>query len=334
MRRPAPLPTPADEPEKVEHPAPRARWPRREAAPRHTSAPEHAEQEAAIDAGADAAAADSVTAVIDDGGAGVRPGASPEKPVPAEVRTSDVWRAARARRKALRAEIRRFTQRSRRRRIAWWGSLGAVAALVLGSIIVAYSPLFAVEQITVAGAKTVDPIAVETALAGQKGAPLALVDASAVRSALMAFPIIESYSLETRPPHELLVRIVERTPVGVLRSDAGYTLVDAAGVVLSTTPEPPQGQPMLSISGGTDSAAFHGAGLVVRSLPTDLRARVTQVKASSGDDVTLELDDGKSIVWGSSDDSIQKALVLVALIQKAPDARSFDVSAPTVPVVR
>src|SRR4051794_15298445 len=36
----------------------------------------------------------------------------------------DVWRAARARRKTLRAEIRRFTQRSRRRRLIWLCSLG------------------------------------------------------------------------------------------------------------------------------------------------------------------------------------------------------------------
>src|SRR5690606_19622355 len=252
----------------------------------------------------DGADADSVTAVIDDD---ALPVASDDVSTPL-VRSSDVWRAARARRRALRAEIRRFTQRSRRRRIAVWGSVGAVAALVLGSVVAAYSPLFAVEKITVAGAHAVDAAAVQQALDGQIGSPLALVDASAVKAALMEFPMIESYALEARPPHDLLVRIVERTPVGVIRSDAGYTLVDAAGVVLATTPEKPEGQPTLSITGGADSAAFRSAGLVVRSLPAQLRAQVTEVTATSADDVTLSLGDGKTVVWGSEDDSVEKAL--------------------------
>ncbi|MGB3375558.1 MAG: FtsQ-type POTRA domain-containing protein, partial [Microbacterium sp.] len=191
-----------------------------------------------------------------------------------------------------------------------------------------------VEKITVAGAHAVDAAAVQQALDGQIGSPLALVDASAVKAALMEFPMIESYALEARPPHDLLVRIVERTPVGVIRSDAGYTLVDAAGVVLATTPDEPEGQPTLSITGGVDSAAFRSAGLVVRSLPAQLRTQVSKVTASSADDVTLSLGDGKTVVWGSEEDSVEKALVLVALIKSAPDSRTYDVSAPTVPVVR
>ncbi|HTN55204.1 MAG TPA: FtsQ-type POTRA domain-containing protein [Microbacterium sp.] len=332
MRRPAPLPASARPPETGETPA--RREPRSRLFGFHAGAVEEethtgAEDQASGDlaAGADG---DSVTAVIDDE---VRPAGEEHDSTP-PVRSSDVWRAARARRKALRAEIRRFTQRSRRRRIAVWGSFGALAALVLGSVVAAYSPLFAVEKITVAGAHTIDAAAVQQALDGQIGAPLALVDASAVKAALMEFPMIESYALEARPPHDLLVRIVERTPIGVIRSEAGYTLVDAAGVVLATTPDKPEGQPTLSIASGVDSAAFRSAGLVVRSLPAQLRAQVATVKASSADDVTLTLADGKSVVWGSEEDSVEKALVLVALIEKAPGSRTFDVSAPTVPVVR
>jgi cell division protein FtsQ len=334
MRRPAPLPASAKEPEKAEAAAPRERRPRRLGSRGADGAavgrPDAEDRASSLGDAEQAADAHSVTAVIDDG---VRPTAEADDSTPL-VRSSDVWRAARARRKALRAEIRRFTQRSRRRRITVWGSVGAVVALVLGSVIAAYSPLFAVQKITVAGAQAVDVAAVEQALDGQIGAPLALVDAGAVKAALMKFPMIESYSLEARPPHDLLVRIVERTPIGVIRSDAGYTLVDAAGVVLSTTPQPPQGQPALSVTGGVDSAAFRSAGLVVRSLPAQLRAQVTKVTASSADDVTLSLQDGKTVIWGSEADSVEKALVLVALIKNAPDSRTFDVSAPSVPVVR
>jgi cell division protein FtsQ len=245
----------------------------------------------------------------------------------------DVWRAARARRKALRAEIRRFTQRSRRRRIIWLSAIGAVVLLVGGSAAAAYSPLFAVERITVVGASTLDSAAVEGALSGQIGTPLALVDASEVKAALLTFPLIETYSLEAKPPHDLTVRIVERTPVGVIRSDAGYTLVDAAGVALSTTSDQPAGQPLLEIDGGTDSDAFESAGLVIRSLPADVRAGLTGVRASTRDDVTLTVSSGLIVVWGSSENSPLKSEALAKALIAKPDASSIDVTSPHAVVI-
>jgi cell division protein FtsQ len=245
----------------------------------------------------------------------------------------DVWRAARARRRALRSEIRRFTQRSRRRRIVWLSAVGAVILLIGGSAAAGYSPLFAVQKITVVGATTLDPAAVESALDAQLGTPLALVDTSKVKAALLAFPLIETYALEAKPPHDLTVRIVERTPVGVIRSDAGYTLVDAAGVVLSTTTDQPAGQPLLEITGGTDSRAFESAGLVVRSLPADVRAALTGVRASTADDVTLTLNSGLTVVWGSADESVLKAKALAASLVSRPDASTIDVTSPDVVVI-
>lgn len=247
--------------------------------------------------------------------------------------TRDVWRAARARRRALRAEIRRFTQRSRRRRIIWLSAIGAVVLLIGGTAAAAYSPLFAVEKVTVVGAATLDAAAVEAALAEQIGTPLALVDSSEVKAALLAFPLIETYALEAKPPHDLTVRIVERTPVGVLRSDAGYTLVDAAGVALATTTDQPAGQPLLEIDGGPDSAAFESAGLVVRSVPADLRAALTAVRATTADDVTLTLSSGLTVVWGSSENSPMKSEALTKTLISNPDASSIDVTSPHAVVV-
>lgn len=202
-----------------------------------------------------------------------------------------------------------------------------------GSVAAAYSPLFAVEKITVVGVSTLDQATVEQALAGQLGTPLALVDASEVKAALLAFPLIETYALEAKPPHDLTVRIVERTPVGVIRSDAGYTLVDAAGVALSTTSDQPAGQPLLEIDGGADSPAFESAGLVVRSLPVDVRAALTGVTATTADDVTLTLSSGLTVAWGSSDRSVEKAAVLSQALAANPGASSIDVTSPEIAVV-
>lgn len=267
------------------------------------------------------------------GGAAVDSSVADTGEEPQSTSTMDVWRAARARRKALRAEIRRFTQRSRRRRIVWLSAIGAVVLLIGGSVVAAYSPLFAVQKISVVGATTLDPAAIEAALDAQMGTPLALVDTSEVKAALLKFPLIETYSLEARPPHDLTVRIVERTPVGVIRSDAGYTLVDAAGVALSTTADPPAGQPVIEVTGGVDSAAFRGAGLVVRSLPAEVREELTGVRATTPDDVTLTLRSGMTVVWGSAEQSALKAIVLSAAMVKNPNAASIDVTSPHVAVV-
>ncbi|PRA80099.1 FtsQ-type POTRA domain-containing protein [Microbacterium sp. MYb66] len=314
MRRPAPLPTAPDTPgEKDAAPGEKSRQRRRDAgAVEDLAGPDEGLP------GTSAAVGFPESVATDD---------------PQPTSTRDVWRAARARRKALRAEIRRFTQRSRRRRIIWLSSMGAFVLLIGGSVAAAYSPLFAVEKITIAGASTLDPATIEAALGEQIGTPLALVDTSEVKAALLAFPLIETYSLEARPPHDLTVRIVERTPVGVIRSNAGYTLVDAAGVALSTTSDQPAGQPVIDVEGGVDSAAFRSAGLVVRSLPPDVRAVLTGVVATTADDVTLTLSSGLTVVWGSADDSAFKAVTLSATMAAHPDAGSIDVTSPDVAVV-
>lgn len=306
MRRPPPLPSAPDAPEETD--AASARSLRRRGA-----APPPADE-----------------AVQDDL---VAPGVEGEQEAAVPSSSMDVWRAARARRKALRAEIRRFTQRSRRRRITWLSVVGAIVLLIGGSVAAAYSPLFAVERITVTGTTTIDPAAIEGALADQMGTPLALVDTSEVKAALLAFPLIETYALEARPPHDLTVRIVERTPIGVIESGAGFTLVDAAGVALSTTEERPAGQPLVEVEGGVDSSAFRSAGLVVRALPADVRSALTGVRASTADDVTLTLDSGLTVVWGSEEDSALKALALSAALVKNPTASSIDVTSPDVAVV-
>src|SRR5690606_13529362 len=193
------------------------------------------------------------------------PAPEPEPDQGGPVTLRDVWRASRARRRTLHAEVRRFTVRSRRRRLAWIGAGVALIVLVAGTLGAAYSPLFAVERITVVGASALDPAELQDALADPVGTPLRPVDDSAVKEALLAVPLIEPYRLEARPPHALVLRLVERTPVGVIESEAGYTVVDAAGVALSTTSRKPGSQPLLVVEGGTETAAFESVGLVLRS---------------------------------------------------------------------
>lgn len=326
MRRPGPLPAPPPRPAAEEPAEPDvADWVTRRPA------------DVEVDETADVAGAQAGDG--SDGFDGDDPadaGASGLDPADDRIGVREVWAATRARRKALRAEVRRFTARQRRRRRIWLGVGAAIALLVLGTLGAAYSPLFAVERVRVAGTSALDAAAVEAALAGQLGTPLPMVDSSAVKSALVGFPLVESYTLEARPPHELVVRIVERTPIGAIESAAGFTLVDAAGVALSTTPDAPEGHPLLEVRGGVGSRAFGAVGTVFRSLPDGIRSQVTKLSATTTSDVSFVLgDSGTTVVWGTAGESARKAIVLEATMAKLPpdEVDSYDVSSPGAVVI-
>lgn len=345
MRRPSPLPQqPSPSPRRsgAEPAAPRSR------APRGEETTDAAPGALLVDAGDDTTGPVrplSEPAPSQDSG-DARDQAEADSPVSAaavsaaddsEVGLREVWKAARARRKALRAEIRRFTVRQRRRRAMWIGAAASIVVLALATVGAAYSPLFGVEKITVVGAEQLDAGELSAALSGQLGTPLPLVDESAVKAALVPFPLIETYALEARPPHELVVRIVERTPIGLIETRAGYTLVDAAGVALSTSATPSVGIPVLAVEDGVHSDAFAAVGQVMRSLPNDIRVQVTGVTASSPDDVTLTLGGTDTrVVWGSAEESAKKALILAkTMVSRPPSGVSvYDVTSPDVVAVR
>jgi cell division protein FtsQ len=238
--------------------------------------------------------------------------------------------AARERRRYERQEVRRFTRRSRRRRITWAVVIGALVALVVVIAVGAYSPLMALREVRIEGAQRIPAAEVQAAFAEVIGTPLPLIDPSEVQEALEAFPLIETYATETIPPGTLVVRIVERTPVGVIDTGSGLELVDAAGVVIERPEERPEGQPLIEVDGGVADEGFRAVASVVRSLPAEVRTQLTRATAATADDVRLELAGGATVVWGSAEESAFKAAVLARLMGAAPPdtVSAYDVSSP------
>ncbi|MET1018894.1 MAG: FtsQ-type POTRA domain-containing protein, partial [Microterricola sp.] len=258
------------------------------------------------------------------------PEAEPLTPSSARAR---LRAATKARRAYERAEVRRFTRHLRRRRTAWLTGIGAVLALAIFVAVGTFSPLMALTTIQVEGTNRLLASDVSAALGGQLGTPLPLVDLGEVKTDLSQFSLIQSFSTESRPPNTLVVRIVERTPIGAIAGANGFDLVDAAGVVIQTTPERPEGFPVVEAAGAEGLAA---AGSVVQALPDEIRPQVDVVRAASTDDVSLGLVGGASVAWGSAEESALKALVLSKLMAAAPPGTVsvYDVSSPASPVVR
>ncbi|WP_423923990.1 FtsQ-type POTRA domain-containing protein [Frigoribacterium sp. 2-23] len=262
----------------------------------------------------------------------------------AKQRAREARRAARAasveRRRVERVEVRRFTRRSRHRR-ATLITAGVVTVLLVGSVTIAvFSPLLSLQTITVEGTSRVDKAAVEKAVDGQLGTPLALVDFATITDELKGFPLIASYVTETSPPHTLVIRITERQPIATVAVGTGFELVDPAGIVVQKLDARQDGVPLVDVGGAPlDGAAFRSAAEVLLALPINFRATVDTVTASTTDDVTLSLTSGERVVWGSADDSARKAEVLAGLIRdqstRDPGASvEYDVSAPDNGIIR
>lgn len=212
-------------------------------------------------------------------------------------------------------------------------SLGVIAALFIGVFGVAYSPLMAITTIRVVGTSQLNADTLAQALAGQKGTPLPLVSSDAIKKALSAFPAVQSFSTESIPPSTLIVRIVERTPVGSVPTSTGWNLVDSAGVVLASEATPRAGVARLDVP-DTVTGAFQTVARMLLTLPPALRAEVTEAGASSDVNAWFRLSSGTKVVWGDANNDMLKLRVLQVLKAKSPGASLINVSAPNSPYTR
>jgi cell division protein FtsQ len=260
-------------------------------------------------------------------------------PAAAERQAQRALRNAEAARKRFeRAEVRRFTRRSRRRRITWLSVGAAFAAMIVAVGVAVFSPALALKTIRIEGAERISADELTAAVDDQLGTPLALLDLGRVKEELAAFPLIRSFVTEAVPPNTLVIRITERQPIAATTSGAVFQLLDPAGVVVGETATRVDELPLIDLGGqGTDGVAFTSVAQVLLAVPADLRASIDSVAATSKDDVTLVLRGvGQKVAWGSAEGSAQKARVLAELIRQTDPAQAgeFDVSAPSIAVFR
>jgi cell division protein FtsQ len=247
-------------------------------------------------------------------------------------------KADRVQRRYERAEVRRFTRHARRRRIGVLTVL-AIAGTTAGLIAIAvFSPILALREVRVEGATRLDPAEIRDAVSGQLGTPLALLDESRIRDDLGQFTSIRSYVTELVPPGTLVIHVVERTPLGVVATPTGFEVVDAAGVVLESSPSRPKSLPQLQVDeAGVEGTGFESMVEALIALPPEVLAQVDSIAARTRDDVTLTLaESDQRVLWGSADDSERKAVILAALLDRFGSAGpgEYDVSAPGSAVFR
>lgn len=233
---------------------------------------------------------------------------------------------------------RRFSGYSRTRRVVSLSIVSALSALILLVLACVFTPIIAVQKITVTGLNRVDEKQVMAQLKSQIGLPLPQVNQQAIAESLSKFALIDSVAAIAQPPHTLQIAITERQPICVVNVVGVAYLYDPAGVRIDRARLSDK-YPLISIVGDPKtSATFKEAIDVLLALPASLLPRVAEIDAKSKDDVTMRLRGyaGQRILWGDSSQAVLKSKVLSALIknQKQTDRVTFDVSSPTAPIVR
>jgi cell division protein FtsQ len=237
------------------------------------------------------------------------------------------------------------TGRPRRRldsRQRWRLRVAALAAVVgIVCWVVLASPLLAVRTVQVDGADSLTAEQVVAAAGIGTGTPLVRVDTATAAARVAELPQVAAVEVTRGWPETVVVTLVERVPVAVVADAGGRSLVDRQGVLFDTiTGDPPDGVVPLAVpEPGPDDAATTAAIGALTSLPRDVRSQVTGVSATSADDVTLMLTDGRTVLWGSADLTDRKSRVLDGLLDQieagtlAP-AGTLDVSTPDAVVLR
>lgn len=253
----------------------------------------------------------------------------------------------------LRAEERPRKERApltRARKLLYTASALAIIA-VLYVVLVFFSPLLATEKITVRGASLLETTQVEQKLEPLRGVPLTRIDEKKVRELIGQDNVIRSVQVESRPPHELVVTLKERTAVAVVKQGDTYHTVDSDGVsLLESATQPDTSVPLVRFSGDDPktSAEFRTISTALSAMPSELLAQVKEAGATSTSSITLTLRDNTTVQWGTAEESELKAKVLLSLRQaiakRAQEESSseaqtqkvtvYDVSAPRVPVTR
>ncbi|MEV5880183.1 FtsQ-type POTRA domain-containing protein [Streptomyces sp. NPDC052101] len=233
-------------------------------------------------------------------------------------------------------------RRLRRRRLRMIVIL-AVLALLLGaggSWVLYGSAWLRVRNVSVSGTDVLTPDEVREAAAVPVGAPMISVDTGAIEARLRRkLPRIDTVDVVRAWPQGIGLKVTERTPVLLVQNDGNFVEVDDEGVRFATVSQAPKAVPTLELSAsrtasfrrfGTDRLVREAVG-VAGALPAAVARDTRTVQVRSYDNISLQLADGRTVAWGSSENGRAKARTLTALMKAAPGARHFDVSVPTAP---
>lgn len=228
---------------------------------------------------------------------------------------------------------------SHRPRISKRFAVKGIALLVVLSGVVTwtvyFSSLLGLQHIEVSGEQNLSEATVRDILAIPVGTPLALVDIEAAESALELIDQIESAEVTRGWPDTLVITVLERSPLAAVSISGTTWLLDRFGVLFAQVSVLPPGLVWLQVAtpSATDDATMAGLE-VIQALDASIRSVLATVRAANGNEIELDLVDGRRVIWGGPENSARKATVLSGLLAGGVLASVYDVRSPTSAVLR
>ncbi len=231
---------------------------------------------------------------------------------------------------------RRFIRRQWRRRWHVWRlAVGAALLLLLGAGIawaVYFSTLLSAAQVQVEGAAFLTPQQVREAALVPLGEPLATINLAEITSRVSALAPVKSAQVTRLWPDQVLIEVQEREVLAVVQIGGQFRGMDEGGVLFREFAKAPRQIPRIRTELAVDTDTLREAGEVLSALPPDVSKRVSYVSVETIDRISLVLRDGRVVLWGSAEESVDKARVLEKLL--AIRATTYDVSVPGLPTYR
>lgn len=228
---------------------------------------------------------------------------------------------------------RAFARRMWRRRwINWrvWLAAAAAGGLLAGAVwAVWFSDWLSVQGVEVVGADSVSHTQILEVADVELGGPLISADTDLIAARVRSIAAVLTVEVTKQWPDTVLITFTERTPVARLELGKRALGLDAAGVAFTAGTPLPTGLPRVVTPPGTATDALREAAAVADALPPRIRSLVDHLEVVTADKITLELKDGRVVVWGSSQDSALKADVLAVMLDQP--GLTIDVSVPGSP---
>ncbi|MEV0364535.1 cell division protein FtsQ/DivIB [Nocardia fusca] len=217
------------------------------------------------------------------------------------------------------------------RRFRLW-ALPALALVITLAALAWFSPLLSVREVRIDGAGEIPEEQIRELLQVPETGSILRIDTAAMAARVATIPKVRSARVQRVLPSTVRVRIEPRTPVLYFDSPEGAHLLDADGIEYAIEPAP-IGVPQLVTTrpGGADELT-RAAVAVARVLPPALEVQVETIRAAGASEISLTLRDGRTVLWGSSEDGERKSAVILPLLTQPGTV--FDVSSPSLVTVK
>lgn len=279
---------------------------------------------------AGSAAKDGVVRDRASRGRGTRDRAAGSRPSARDGSTNRPGRSDRVRRPRTSTRLEPPTRRTVL--VRRWVALSVAVGLALIVVVLLFTPLLGVRTVDVSGNQGLTADQVRAAAAVPDGTSMLRLDTAGIMDRVAQLPRVASVDVTREWPSSIRITVTERDPIGVVVESDGAHLVDGSGLDYATVHVAPAGLPKIQLTAiKPDDPRTLAVVRVLTALPAQLRASVIAVSAKTPGSVTLAITGGRTIRWGSADDSAHKSAVLAALMTRPGTV--YDVSSPDLPTI-